>query len=111
MEWSRQRGEAESECITLGQLAVTYKSMELHQKSLDNFENSADVCRRLRKTPLLAENLEQMLLITSHYGLASSERLFEIASEAYEVNLHLFSAQKSLRINVLNSSIPAILES
>ena len=27
LEWARQKGEAESECITLGQLAVTYKAM------------------------------------------------------------------------------------
>jgi tetratricopeptide (TPR) repeat protein len=37
LEWARQKGEAESECITLGQLAVTYKAMEFYQKSLEYF--------------------------------------------------------------------------
>ena len=72
LEWSRQRGEAESECITLGQMAVTYKAMQLHQKAVEYFEKSADICRRLGKTPLLSENLEQMLLINSHYKLSVS---------------------------------------
>ena len=54
--------------------------MELHQKSMENFEKSADVCRRLRKTPLLIENLEQMLLIMSHYHLSVPERILEVAN-------------------------------
>lgn len=75
LEWCRQRGEAESECITLGQLAVTYKAMEQYQRALEEFEKSADICRRLKKITLLAENLQQMLLITSYYSLSSSDRI------------------------------------
>lgn len=37
LEWSRQRGEPESECITLGQLAVTHRSMEMNQQALEYF--------------------------------------------------------------------------
>ncbi len=40
---------------------------------------------------LLEENLHQMLLITSNYNLASVEKLYEYANEAYEVNNSLLS--------------------
>jgi hypothetical protein len=36
---------------------------------------------------LLEENLHQMLIITSNYNLASIEKLYEFANEAYEVSL------------------------
>jgi len=95
----------------LGQLAVTYKAMELHQKSMEYFEKSADVCRRLRKILLLAENLEQMLLIMSHYNLSAPERLLEVANEAYEVGIIVFSARKPWKTSTRKNSKPATLES
>ena len=51
LEWARQKGKAESECITLGQLAVTYKAMEYYQKAVEHFEVSQ---RRLSCRPTFA---------------------------------------------------------
>ena len=34
LSWAQEKGEEESECISYGQLGMTYQKMELYQESI-----------------------------------------------------------------------------
>ncbi|KAL4503409.1 hypothetical protein ABPG72_001015 [Tetrahymena utriculariae] len=84
LKWARERDELESECLSLGQLAVANKEVGQTEDALFNFTDCYEISKKLKKVKLQLDCLLHITKLLSLTAMKNSDNSIKVLRDAVE---------------------------